>query len=125
MVEKSTGGRLPVVTNPVADKISIYIGLGPHLETIGLDKLEFAYVDGFEVAFPDAQSIVIAGNSEWGVTEFMERYIGVRWLMPGPFGTDLPEHKTLSIPAETVRQAPSFESRQLQYATGPQTSAPQ
>ncbi|MGQ9731639.1 MAG: DUF4838 domain-containing protein [Candidatus Zipacnadales bacterium] len=71
--------------------------------------------DEFIIDFPDAETIVIIGGSDWGVEfgvyEFLERYIGVRWLMPGPNGRDVPQHSTIDVPPHLVRQAPAFFSR--------------
>ena len=120
LVEQSTGAKLPVATSPAPDQVAIYLGEGPHLEAFGLSALEFESDDTFEIVFPDEHSIVIAGKLQYGIAygvdEFLERYVGVRWLMPGPFGTDVPEHATLAIPAVKVRQTPSFESRLLSIA---------
>jgi len=33
------------------------------------------------------------------VVEFLERYVGVRWLLPGEHGTDVPRQPSLAIPA--------------------------
>ena len=42
----------------------------------------------------DPSQVIIAGptpyGTEFGVYEFLERYVGVRWLMPGPDGEDVP-----------------------------------
>lgn len=116
MIEASTGVKLPIVSNAAPDQISIYLGQGPHLEAFGLDQP--LGTDEFEIAFPDARSVVIRGHNLYGVYEFLERYVGVRWLMPGPAGTDVPKQTSLSIPVVTVRQAPSFLSRQLEVPRG-------
>ena len=75
-------------------------------------------IDEFAIAFPDERSVVVVGHNLYGIYEFLERYVGVRWLMPGPFGTDVPKRKTLRIPVVAVREAPSFLSRQLEVPRG-------
>jgi hypothetical protein len=37
--------------------------------------------------------------------------VGVRWLLPGPDGTDVPRTDTIAVDDKPVRQAPAFFSR--------------
>jgi len=48
-----------------------------------------------------------------GVAEFLERYIGVRWLLPGPLGEDIPRCETIDIPVETICDEPRCLSRYM------------
>lgn len=116
-VEESTGASLPLVDEAPAEGAVIYVGSSP--VAVDLDGLDD---DGYAITFPDARSVVIQGPTDWGtefgVTEFLERYVGVRWLMPGEHGTDVPTHADLSIPPEPVRGEPAFVSRQLSGLEG-------
>jgi len=72
------------------------------------------------------QAVAIGGPSddgtEFGVYEFLERYVGVRWLLPGEDGTDVPERKTIAVPEGRVQEQPVFFSRLLSGLRGePQT----
>ena len=113
-VAQSTGARLPIAQQAPDAASAIYICGSARAEAFGIhqDGLDD---DGFDIAFPDDSSIVIAGptdyGTEYGVCEFLERYVGVRWLLPGPDGTDIPSHETLSVEPVAVRQAPAFFSR--------------
>ncbi len=115
-VAASTGAKLPVVP---ASKLApgggaVHIGrtkVSPktteHLK--GLDG------DGF-VRFPvDAKTLVIAGPTDWGtefgVCEFLETCVGVRWLLPGPHGTYVPKKTDLTGPTTLIRQEPAAFSR--------------
>ncbi len=109
-IQESTGAALPVVSEAPAEGTVLFIGPSKHtMDLEGLDD------DGYVIAFPDARSIVIQGPTNWGtefgVCEFLERYVGVRWLLPGEHGTDVPARKTLSVPADPVRDEPAFFSR--------------
>ena len=113
-VEESTGAKLSVVTDPPDQGTIIVIGktygiTGDYPDQTGLDD------DGFDIAFPDDRTILIVGPTDWGtefgVYEFLERTVGVRWLMPGEDGTDIPEHRTITVSPEPVRQEPAFFSR--------------
>ena len=90
-IEEATQAKLPLIAAPPESGNTICIGRGPWSaaldpELVGLDE------DGFVVAFPDARTMIIAGATDWGtefgVYEALERYAGVRWLIPGPTGTD-------------------------------------
>ena len=42
----------------------------------------------------------------YGVCEFLERYLGVRWLMEGPVGEVAPKRATIQIVSADIRQEP-------------------
>jgi hypothetical protein len=77
----------------------------------------FAVSDGFSITFPDNHTVLISGltdsGTEFGVYEFLERYVGVKWLMPGQIGEHVPKLASLLIPTGDVRQEPAFLSRVL------------
>lgn len=118
-IKKSSGIGLNVVpeSNSIQDTpIQIHIGNTEYVKRRGLElnKLD---ADGFILDSTDSGKIVIAGptsyGTEFGVYEFLERYVGVRWLMPGPDGEDVPANTSLSIPSEHVEQQPAYISRCL------------
>lgn len=78
--------------------------------------------DGFVIT-AQGNAITILGPTPWGtefgVYDFLERYVGVRWLLPGPVGEDIPSAKTIRVPLGTVRQEPVFFSRLLSGLRGP------
>ncbi len=49
----------------------------------------------------------------YGAYEFLET-LGVRWLLPGEWGEDIPRRATLAVPRMDARQSPAFFSRILQ-----------
>lgn len=49
----------------------------------------------------------------FGVYAFLENIVGVRWLMPGPWGEDIPAQKSLSVPSRSLVDAPDFKMRKL------------
>ena len=118
-VAKSTGATLPTATLPVdspgPDQTYIYVGVAgpgsdPSIPSLlpGLDR------DGFVIQ-PYLNTVTIVGPSQWGTLngahDFLERYLGVRWLMPTDIGEDVPEHPTIVIPRTSVRSAPTFTER--------------
>ena len=47
----------------------------------------------------------------FGVYDFLERFIGVRFYFPGEIGTVTPKHKTLLVPAINITDAPEYIAR--------------
>jgi hypothetical protein len=120
-VQKSTGAALSIVTieqlaePSIDDKANIYIGVSrmeDHTQhQVLLDQLN---VDGF-IIDSQVNNITIIGSTDWGtefgVNEFLERYLDIRWLLPGPDGEDVPSHSTVAIPRTLVQDEPATISR--------------
>lgn len=124
-VRKSTGALLPIMTEAeyntggggapgqvvirIGTTESVY-GNAPALDAL-LSTLDG---DGF-VIYPQGHTITIAGPTVWGTTNgvhgFLERYAGIRWLMPGPDGEDVPQSSDLSAGKGIVREQPAFGYR--------------
>jgi len=113
-LQQSSGALLPVVQEPGAN-VAIHIGRSAYVDQ---QKLDIAKLDGdgFVLKGIDAKNYVIAGPTDWGtefgIYEFLERYVGVRWLFPTEVGTYIPKLSTLDVPATEVRQEPAYWSRQ-------------
>lgn len=114
-LQQSTGAKLPIQTSPGKGP-SIYLGqtayaLSHHIAPRTNDP------DGFVIKSTADGNIAIIGGSDWGtefgVYDFLERYLGVRWLMPTALGTDVPKNPTLDVPAATIYEEPVYLSRQL------------
>ncbi len=95
---------------------AIHLGRSDYVDQLGLD-LDNLGEQGFVLFGVDENNFIIAGQTdkgtEFGVYEFLERYLGVRWLMPGEYGTDVPSRNRLEVPAEEVRQKPAFFFRRI------------
>jgi len=78
-------------------------------------EYSFANADEFTISFPNKRTIYISGATDWGtefgIYEFLERYVEVRWLMPGPDGTYIPHSRKIFVPMYDVRGKPAFGSR--------------
>lgn len=70
--------------------------------------------DGFIIA-ARGRAVSICGPSDFGtqfgVYDLLERSLGVRWLLPGDSGTDVPARRTIVIPEGRVQDQPAFFSR--------------
>ena len=115
LILRASGAELPLVDAAPEGMIAIHVGRTTGVgDAINLGDLDG---DGFVIEFPDERTIVILGPTAWGtefgIYEFLERYLGVLWLMPGPDGTYVPEMATIQVPDETVRDEPAFFSRKF------------
>ncbi|RAV13319.1 DUF4838 domain-containing protein [Paenibacillus contaminans] len=130
-VNKSTGAALPVLTttelaaagSQYDGDVRIYVGSqAPDAQAAVAAEMQGLKDDGF-VIHPYEDTIAIVGPTGWGtqfgVNEFLERYFGIRWLMPGPDGEDVPLHTTIDISAESVRIDPATISRSYFYLNTP------
>lgn len=125
-VKQSSGAELPIVQEPAAagQPATIHVGADAYVKglDLGLAKLD---ADGFVLRASDGGHVAVAGPTPWGtefgVCEFLERDVGVRWLMPGADGDDVPGHKTIEVPLGEVRQEPVFFSRLFSGLSGGQS----
>ncbi|MGC8977306.1 MAG: DUF4838 domain-containing protein, partial [Candidatus Ratteibacteria bacterium] len=112
---KVTKKEIPVEKeNFKTDLIRINIGKTEYSKRKIDEKID---EDGFIIDFPDRKNIIIYGGSDWGtlfgVYEFCERYLGVRWLFPGEIGEYIPEKEKIEIKGERIKEEPYFISRLL------------
>ena len=120
VLEISTNIKLPVVNQPLPPMIALGASEAAKAAGIDADKIPD---EGFRVLTKDG-NLYIAGKDwpddqkKWnhcdstgtlyGVYEFVERVVGVRWLAPGPLGEDIPPHKEkLEFSALDFNDAPS------------------
>lgn len=116
-IEKGAAVKLPVITEPGTKLVGPQIYLG---KTALFDSSKIATADlndqGFLIA-DYAGNIIIFGKTddaiEFGVYDFLERYLGVRWLFPGEIGEYVPAHQNIIIPAGVVKDNPAFLSRAI------------
>lgn len=120
VIEKSTGAKLEIVAGP-APPPAIVIGNGPLAAAQGLNGSGMP-VEGFAIKTAPGY-VFIVGNpepldaTEWGVYEFLERFLGVRWYWPDDLGMSLKPTKDLVIPAVWLSDAPFFRKRTI-YPSG-------
>lgn len=111
-------------TTPITGE-AIVIGDCPEARAIGIDPGKMP-PEGFEIkTAPGRVHIVgrfdgpIANGMEWGVYEFVERFLNVRWYFPqaepnGPeIGRDVPSSPNLEMPAVWLEDHPFFRMRTI------------
>jgi len=123
-IRKATGVELPIVT-AIPDGPAIVLGDCREAKALGLDS-ESLPPEGFAIqTAPHRVHIVgrdsgrTADGQQWGVNEFLERFVGVRWYFPpatedGPqIGQSVPETRDLVVPPVALTDAPVFRMRQM------------
>ncbi|MDZ4287844.1 MAG: DUF4838 domain-containing protein [Prosthecobacter sp.] len=130
VIQRATGVELKITTDAAA---------APAIRIVSNSGLP---QDGFEIR-EEGGTIVISGNDDlapaqpevwfvpshgtlFGTLEFLERFAGVRWLLPGELGEDVPRQDTLRVGLkEPIRGAPSFAVRSLAYLGESDKGTPQ
>lgn len=138
-LEKATGVRLEVMTESAvkADTLRrIYVGDCKAARDAGIEvsKLpaetfvlrtsgEALFIAGEDKAGDPLETDTRAGTL-WGVYEWLERELHVRWLWPGELGTFVP--KTDKVTAKDVNEtiAPRFFQRRLRPGLGDESEHP-
>ncbi len=113
-VEEASGATLAVSSDAPQGAPAIHVGETGYVQSLDIDLGEMG-TDGYVIQFPADDTIVILGagpdGTEFGAYGFLKRFLGVRWLLPGADGRDVPAAATVTIPDEPVRDEPAFMSR--------------
>ncbi len=90
----------------------IYAGLSEEIKDIDISKCN---PDGYILKTLKDNNIVIAGGSDigtvFGIYGFLQDHCGMRFFLPGPHGTYIPQDKPLKIPSLDSVNNPAFISR--------------
>ncbi|MDO8539159.1 MAG: DUF4838 domain-containing protein [Opitutaceae bacterium] len=127
-IEKATGARLEVVeerapgsgSRPAGGSLIFVGACGAAKRAVDLARLQ---PEGFVIK-TDGSDLFIVGRdatdaglevdgTHHGVCEFLERFVGVRWLLPGPLGEVVPKQATLRIESADIRQEPILWQRKI------------
>lgn len=126
VLKRMTGAELPLVAAPTERMISLGVNEASRRAGIRLSPDE---VDDAFAIITKRDSIYIVGQDSpdkpapdfgwasrgtlFGTYEFLEQ-LGVRWLLPGEWGEDVPSRKTLDVPPLEIGECPAFFARTLQ-----------
>ncbi len=92
----------------------IYVGRCAITTKLFGQELATLDADAFMVVV-EPQRVFLFGPTEhatyWAVCDFLERYVGVRWLIPGPLGEDVPQHDRIVVPPTRRTEMPRVLSR--------------
>lgn len=124
-IEKSTGAKLPVVTEGRCDsaKPGIYIGNTVFARSKGVDTSVMRNWKYLEQS--DGENLILAGLDERGpagkertyysmgsmksVTSFLQEHMGVKFVLPGKNGTSVPKMSRIAVPSRTLLRQPNIE----------------
>jgi len=121
-VKKKASGKVPAL---ILGSPTCAAKLG-----VGVKKLDR---DGFVIkSLPGGKGVLIIGRDDpkadakvlmsehatlYGVYDFLERFAGMRFYMPGDFGTIIPKRKEWSLPEIDIYDRPDFSERRYSTAT--------
>jgi len=136
-IRKATGVELPIVTEKTHDAQKKAIYLGSTEDAVTKKISEYPQPNGFVIkALGDNLYITgddVDGHTGWsdgakdatkgltrygtlfGVYEFLERNLGVRWLWPGELGEYIPVASTLKFNGETICDKPKLMHSRIRY----------
>jgi hypothetical protein len=138
-IELATGAKLPIQKDDASVSTPILsIGSTQQAKAAGISSEQMAdesfrivtengnlYILGLDT--PDdgwTKKNGVSNGTANGVYTFLEDYLGVRWLMPGEIGRDVPKQSTLVLKEMDRTQTPKFSLRHVthiyDYATAPQ-----
>jgi hypothetical protein len=123
----STGARPEIVTDPREPMICL--GATDAAAKAGLPT-EGLPLEGYRIATRGANVYILGSDTadgaltpgggtsagtRNGVYAFLERFVGVRWLMPGEHGDYVPRSPNLTVPDTDLTDAPFFLNRRVPY----------
>jgi hypothetical protein len=116
---RSTGKTIEAVAESQVDPnlqgVRIYVGACDALPAEDRAELERIDQDAYIVHVTEANAVFLVGprpwSTYWAVCQFLEDHAGVRWLIPGPLGEDVPEHDRIDVKPMRHVYAPAMRSR--------------
>lgn len=92
----------------------IYVGMASAVKrALGVDRYGLDR-DAYAVIVRE-DAVMLAGASPWStywaVCQFLEDHVGVRWLIPGPLGEDVPEQDRITVAPMREIYSPAILSR--------------
>jgi hypothetical protein len=112
-VQKVTGAELPIATfgGVSTERVEIRLEVETRAERRDGPRRGITHDDGYAIR-SHGRSITITGGSPrgalYGVYDFIERALNVRWFMPTPMGEDILPAKSISVPELALVKNPAF-----------------
>jgi hypothetical protein len=100
------------------DKVLILVGDGKRVRSLGLSR-EGLPPEGFLLKTTGNHLVILGGDEKtrqgtyFGALAFLERYLGVRWLMPFEVGEVVPPARTVALEPLEFRDQPRFAVRHI------------
>ncbi len=112
--DKPRAGMICLGDNAAARAAGVHAAQLPEENYVIVVRGGSVYIAGRDT--PDGQRTARMGFSrgtQFGVYTFLEKALGVRWLMPGEAGEVIPKRDSLVVGDMNLREGPSFQFRQL------------
>ncbi len=115
-VRKTSGAELAIRTDdaPRTERVEIRLAVTPLGITAGGDPAaQIVHQDGYTIQSSGRMITIMGGSPRgtlYGVYDFVERALGVRWFMPGEMGEDILPAKTIPVPELAIVKNPAFPS---------------
>jgi Domain of unknown function (DUF4838) len=110
-IEKSTGAKLTIVNKYSPEQKLIILSVEADLKN----------QEGFKTAALNSNEITICGNDQrgllYGVYDFLEKALEVRWFAPFDYAEVVPEKKTVKLPLWQDESAPKMIYRRFHYCS--------
>ena len=125
-LQKVSGARLPIVPeNKLGElpNVASRLFVGPCQAAARVIDLKKLQPEGFVIK-TDGGDLFIVGRdmtekglevkgTVYGVCEFLERYVGVRWILPGPLVEVVTKQTTIRVATADIRQEPLLWQRKI------------
>ncbi|MBS3763465.1 MAG: DUF4838 domain-containing protein [Planctomycetes bacterium] len=115
-IKVATGAELPIKQGTIPDGPAIVIGACDRAAAHGV-KTNGLKPEGFQIKTAENRVFIVgngASGTAWGVFEFLERFVGVRWYWPkNRGGRSIPETKNLTIGPTWITDSPVFRMRMM------------
>jgi hypothetical protein len=126
-VSRVSGAQLPIVNEPRVPMVCLGDNAASRSEGLSIEDIP---VEGFRIV-TKAGNIFILGydtmdnqrtpggggsaGTRNGTYTFIERFLGVRWLVPGEHGDYVPSSVSITVPDTDLVDAPFFKNRRVPY----------
>jgi hypothetical protein len=120
-IERASGAELPVVSASSPERQAdvsarILVGFGRGIDTNSLKPEEYVIKTvGNALSIVGEQQSSEPRATLYGVYDFLDRELGVRWLWPGEVGTYVPKRDTIALETLDIRTRPPLEKRNLRF----------
>jgi len=126
-LEKVTGAKLPLVNEPREPMVCVGANAAATAAKVTTEGLA---VEGWRVAVRGRNLYLLGpdtadgeqtaqGGTSTGTRNaaymFIEKFLGVQWLMPGPHGDYVPHRASVTIPDQDLQGRPFFLNRRVPY----------
>ncbi|MBK5255503.1 MAG: DUF4838 domain-containing protein [Vicinamibacteria bacterium] len=116
-VQKTSGVELKITAadgEPRKERVEIRLAVSPlGIAPGGNPDTQIVHEDGYEIRSGGRLISIMGGSPRgtlYGVYDFIERTLGVRWFMPTTMGEDTLEAKTIPVPELAMVKNPAFPS---------------